>query len=74
MEVTNFRLQIQSLLKDSPSLHTYLQQRFKTDYTNGRKLFLKASGLVPESIPEEPSVTLEQALDDTWLPWFPKQK
>ena len=73
LDVTNFRLQIQSLLSDSPSLRTYLQQRFETEYGNGRKPFLKASGLAPKTVSEEPIFTLEQALDEDWLPWLPEQ-
>ncbi|NEP76390.1 DUF29 domain-containing protein [Okeania sp. SIO2G5] len=74
LEVTNFRLQIQSLLSDSPSLRSYLQARFDIEYKNGRKLFLKASGLRFEIVSEEPVFTLEQALDEDWLPWSPSPK
>lgn len=73
LEVTNFRLKIQSLLKDSPSLYSYLKQRFEAEYSNGRKLFLKASSLESKTVPETPFFSLEQALDDEWLPWMPDQ-
>jgi len=68
VEITNFRIQIQAELESSPSLKTFLQSRFAKDYKNGRKLFLKASELDPESIPEQPCFTLEQALEEDWLP------
>lgn len=70
-EVANFRLQIQALLRDSPSLSSYLQQNFESEYQNGRKLFLKGSKLKPAQIPTQPCFTLERALDEDWLPWQP---
>jgi hypothetical protein len=68
LEVTNFRLQIQAQLEISPSLKSFLQDNFLKQYQNGRKLFLKASRLDSRIIPEEPDFTLEQALDEDWLP------
>ncbi|MFM7427573.1 MAG: DUF29 domain-containing protein [Elainella sp.] len=68
-EVANFRLQIRALLQDSPSLRNHLQQHFEAEYQNGRKLFLKASRLPAAQIPAQPYFTLEQALDEDWLPW-----
>jgi Domain of unknown function DUF29 len=71
LEVTGFRLQIQNLLEDSPSLKKYLQDNFVLNYQTGRKLFLKASQLDAAVVPVEPEFTLEQALDADWLPWQP---
>jgi CRISPR/Cas system CMR-associated protein Cmr5 small subunit len=71
-EVINFRLQIQEALETSPSLKSFLQDVFVKQYKNGRKLFLNASELDARLIPEEPDFTLEQALDEDWLPWQPK--
>ncbi len=71
LEIANFRLQIQAILKDSPSLKNYLQGNFSLAYRNGRKLFLNASDLDAHLIPVEPDFTLEQALDEDWLPWQP---
>jgi hypothetical protein len=68
VEIVNFRIQIQRKLKSSPSLNNYLQDNFLTEYGNGRKLFLKASGIEPNLIPESPDFTLEEALDEEWLP------
>lgn len=70
-EVINFRLEIQGILKDSPSLRNYLNDNFLPEYRNGRKLFLNASGLEAELVPEAPEFTLEQALDENWLPRQP---
>jgi hypothetical protein len=71
-EVINFRLQIQEALEASPSLRSFLQDIFAKQYKNGRKLFLNASELDAKLIPETPDFTLEQALDEDWLPWQPK--
>lgn len=72
LEVANFRLQIQAILEDSPSLNNYLNEKFISIYSNARKLFLKASKLDSREIPQEPDFTLEQALDEDWLSWQPK--
>ncbi|MBE9204487.1 DUF29 domain-containing protein [Synechocystis salina LEGE 06099] len=71
IEVQNFRLQIEADLEASPSLNSFLRDSFIKQYKNGRKLFLTASDLNPKIVPEIPSFTLEQALDETWLPWQP---
>ncbi|MGK7890600.1 MAG: DUF29 domain-containing protein [Leptolyngbyaceae cyanobacterium] len=71
LEVANFRLQIQTILDDSPSLKNYLNEKFTSEYGKGRKLFLKASQLNPNLVPQVPEFTLEQALDEDWLPWRP---
>lgn len=72
LEVANFRLQIQAILQDSPSLKNHLRENFVPEYRNGRKLFLNGSELEARSIPPEPDFTLEQALDEDWLPWQPE--
>ncbi len=71
-EVINFRLQIQEGLETSPSLKSFLQDSFAKQYKNGRKLFLNASDLNASLVPQEPEFTLEQALDEDWLPWQPE--
>jgi Domain of unknown function DUF29 len=68
LEIANFRLQIQELLETSPSLTLFLQDNLSKQYKNSRKLFLKASELSDKPIPIEPWFTLEQALDEDWLP------
>ncbi|MCT7975688.1 DUF29 domain-containing protein [Laspinema olomoucense] len=68
LEIRNFRLQIQLILKDSPSLKNYLQENFIQEYQNGRKLFLDATGLNSDIIPEDPCFSVEQVLDQDWLP------
>jgi hypothetical protein len=68
LEIRNFRLQIQAILEDSPSLINYLRENFVGDYLKGRKLFLDGSELEGALIPKEPWFTLEQVLDEDWLP------
>lgn len=72
LEIANFRLDIHAMLDDSPSLRNYLDEKFVIEYTRARKLFLKASELNANLISEEPDFTLEQALDEDWLPWQPQ--
>lgn len=56
------------MLNDSPSLRPYLQEIFAREYRNGRKLFLDASEFEATRIPETPTFTLEQAINENWLP------
>jgi Domain of unknown function DUF29 len=72
VEIANFRIQIQEKLDSSPSLKPLLDSSFSKQYTNGRKLFLKASCLDADIVPESPCFTLEEALSEDWLPWHPK--
>lgn len=72
LEVRNFRLQVQAILKDSPSLRNHLRENFLVEYQNGRKLFLDSSELDETLIPALPEFTLEQTLDEDWLPWQPE--
>jgi hypothetical protein len=72
LEIANFRLLIQAILTDSPSLKSSLDENFEAAYANGRKLFLKASQLNASLMPQEPDFTLEQVLDEDWLPWQPE--
>lgn len=72
LEIANFRLDIQAMLDDSPSLKNYLDEKFMLEYKRARKLFLQASELNANLIPEEPDFTLEQALNEDWLPWQPQ--
>ncbi|MEO1146440.1 MAG: DUF29 domain-containing protein [Cyanobacteria bacterium J06638_22] len=68
VEIHNFRLQIQAILEDSPSLKNHLESCFIRDYQNGRNLFLDASGLEPSTVPQEPTFSLGQALNESWFP------
>ncbi|NJL48503.1 MAG: DUF29 domain-containing protein [Leptolyngbyaceae cyanobacterium SM2_5_2] len=67
-EIASFRLQIQAILTDSPSLRRYLNEIFEHQYTEARQLFLKSSGVTAHLIPDEPCFSLEQVLAKDWLP------
>ncbi|MFQ4139406.1 DUF29 domain-containing protein [Nodosilinea sp. PGN35] len=70
-EIENFRQEIQEILDDSPSLRNWLRERYPAEYIKGRRLFLKSSGIDPKQVPESPCFSLEQVLDEDWLPWQP---
>jgi hypothetical protein len=69
LEVSNFRSEIGLILKDSPSLRGLLDANFTSAYQKARKNLLKVIPQSADLIPEEPSFTVEQALDEDWLPW-----
>ncbi len=67
-EIRNFRQQIQEELIDSPSLKVYLIEIFDDCYQKGRRLASDALGLPLNTFPKSPIATLEQILDENWLP------
>jgi hypothetical protein len=67
-EIRNFRKQIKRELKASPSLKNYLFQIFDELYQDARELLADDSGLPIKTFPENPIASLEQILDETWLP------
>jgi hypothetical protein len=67
-EIRNFRKQINRELKASPSLKNYLVQIFEDSYQDAKELLADDSGLPIDTFPKEPIATLEQVLDEDWLP------
>jgi len=67
-EIINFRQLIQDELADSPSLKVYLQDVWQECYQDGREIAAKRSQLPLSTFPEKPIATLEQILDEDWLP------
>jgi hypothetical protein len=67
-EIINFRQLIEDELADSPSLKVYLQEIWQECYQYGRKIAAKRSQLPLSTFPEEPIATLEQILNEDWLP------
>ncbi|QUS61701.1 DUF29 domain-containing protein [Synechocystis sp. PCC 7338] len=67
-EILNFRLQFLQVLEDSPSLRNYARDYLAEGYKRGRKLAAKHSQLPLSTFPEHPITTLEQAIDEDWLP------
>ena len=67
-EIANFRKQIRKELKASPSLKRYLTEIFEESYQDGKDLASKHSQLPLNTFPEKPIASLEQILDENWLP------
>ncbi|MBL1208934.1 DUF29 domain-containing protein [Geminocystis sp. GBBB08] len=67
-EILNFRLQIMEELEDSPSLNNHLNNKFFDCYLKGCKLASKHFQLPLDRFPEKPIASLEQILDENWLP------
>jgi hypothetical protein len=67
-EIRNFRLQIKRQLKASPSLKPYLREIFEECYQDARKIVSDRSRLALNTFPENPIASLEQILDENWLP------
>jgi hypothetical protein len=64
-EILNFRLQIEALLKDSPSLKNHLQDFFHSEYIKFSKKVKASFGF---DIPSDCPFSLEQVLDAEWFP------
>ncbi|MEH2319927.1 DUF29 domain-containing protein [Nostoc sp.] len=62
------RKQIKKLLKRNPSLKPFFLEIFAETYQDARDITIVKTGLEPEIFPLESIVTLEQALDEKWLP------
>ena len=71
-EIRNFRLRIQQIIEDSPSLKPYLSEIFSPCYQNARKLFLDLSGMAENLVGLAPICTIEQALNEDWFPEISK--
>jgi hypothetical protein len=67
-EIRNFRLQIQKILKDSPSLKPYLASILAECYDDAKNLFIDLSGIEVSILPLEMFATVEQILDQNWFP------
>ncbi|WP_017326077.1 DUF29 domain-containing protein [Synechococcus sp. PCC 7336] len=62
------RVQIYKILKDSPSLKTFPAIRLAEDYEDARRYAAKQTGLSIEKFPLDCPYSVEQILDDNWLP------
>ena len=67
-EIRNFRKQIQDELEDSPSLKNYPNDILWECYQDAREIVSDKSQLPLSSFPETPIATLEQVLNEEWLP------
>ncbi|MCZ8247954.1 DUF29 domain-containing protein [Microcystis sp. LE19-195.1E] len=69
-EIRNFRLQIADLLEDSPSLKSYLREILAKCYLDARHLIIDETQLDASIFPVELLASLEEILDQNWLPDF----
>lgn len=67
-EILNFRKQIKKELRASPSLKAYLLEIFAECYRDGRELASTRAQIPLDIFPKESVATLEQVLDEAWLP------
>ena len=67
-EIRNFRKQIKDELQDSPSLKNYVNGVLNECYQDSREILSDKTQLPLSAFPEEPIATLEQILDEDWLP------
>jgi len=64
----NFRIQIKKILKDSPSLKSYLREILQECYLDARNLLIDETELDASIFPLEVLANLEEILDQNWLP------
>lgn len=66
--ITDARLQIELAVKDSPSLKAYASEQLEQRYHKARQSAAKQTGLLFSTFPEECSYSLENVLNEDWLP------
>ena len=69
-EIRNFRKQINKELKASPSLKPYLIEIFEECYQDAKEIFSDLSNLPVNTFSVQPMGTIDQILDENWLPLF----
>ncbi|PSF31441.1 DUF29 domain-containing protein [Aphanothece hegewaldii CCALA 016] len=62
------RKQLKKLLKNNPSLKPYLTEVFEETYQDARDIVIVKTELASNVLPIQPAFTLEQVLDESWLP------
>jgi hypothetical protein len=67
-EIRNFRKQIKDELENSPSLKSYLLEIFDKCYQDAREMVSDKSQLPINTFHEALIGTMEQILDENWLP------
>ncbi len=66
--IAEHRIRIRKALQDSPSLKNYLPEVFAETYQDAIKIASQETGLEPETFPTSSEWTLQQVLDEAWLP------
>ena len=65
------RLFILGIIEDSPSLKRFPAEVFLGSYGDGRRLAVVETGIQAVAFPEEPPFTIDEALDESFLPGEP---
>jgi hypothetical protein len=68
LSVRGARIAIEELLEDSPSLRRQLPEMLAAAYRSGRLEALRKTRLPDEAIPTSPPWTVEQVLNENFLP------
>lgn len=68
VEALHFRMTIETILKSSPSLKAILEEEFQKAYRDAREILLIDFTKEKEEFPTQPIFTLEEVLDQDWLP------
>jgi hypothetical protein len=66
--ITEHRIRIRKALQDSPSLKNYLLEVFPETYQDATKIASQETELELEIFPTSCEWTLQQVLDEEWLP------
>lgn len=68
ISISEQRIWIPNIIKNSPSLKRYPAEVFDEAFTEGRRMAIDETGIIAKTIPKEPPFTVEQALDSRFLP------
>lgn len=66
--IADARLQLQLALDDSPSLRGYPAEQLAVCYHKARRAAARQTGLAPERFPEQCPFSLDDVLNEDWLP------
>jgi predicted DNA-binding ribbon-helix-helix protein len=66
--IAEHRIRIRKALQDSPSLKNYLPEVFDETYQDAIKIASQETGLESETFPISCEWTLQNVLDEAWLP------
>ncbi len=72
--IRNQRIEILALVAESPSLRTHPARVLQAQYRVARANAADETGLPEETFPPECPFTIEQVLDQVWLPEVAEQK
>lgn len=71
ISISEQRIWIPGVIKQSPSLKRYPEQIFREAYERGRQRAIDETGMMASVFPNDPPFTVSQALDPKFLPGEP---